>query len=336
MSIIQKIKNLFKKKKTTILIASPIFDGKDYCFDQWLDGILGLEVPDNVYVDCFLLENTTDLFNTEYFEKVLDKVKPYGDFFALSHVGLTKDMAVNRRLAHLYNYIRGYFLTMEYDYLFIVECDVVLSKYDLIKLWSIIRPKTFLERVRVFFKKRFVATGVTYYTPPPLTEKAKELLSKEKDLICIDDKFISGFGDTMMLKKLVLDETILKSYDEPLPIYIAGKSDWITIPTVPSKSYGQCPDYEAFKIDEVKKMSGVRKIAGCPVGCLLLDKKVFTKPAPLFFRFNSELALYNDWLFVMDLQRRGYEIWCDFDMKPLHLHRRWDAEVINEKAEVEI
>ena len=112
-----------------VLVSSPTASAKNYCFEQWLDNVMGFKYPN---FDIRLFDNTQDGGkNAERLVKIYEerygKTEPKGKFYAWNSMELhnkqRKDNVISR-MALSHNDCRLYALHNGYDYLLHLESDV--------------------------------------------------------------------------------------------------------------------------------------------------------------------------------------------------------------------
>jgi len=186
-----------KVNKPRVLLAAPIYDGKDYIIDRYIERIKELTY-DNY--DILLVDNS----KTIDFAK---KVKKMG----VNIVKLKWEENSKKRLVSSRNYIREYALKNNYDYFFSLECDIL-------------PPKDVIEQLLSCEKK--IVCGWYYITPYPHT---RPCLSREWTMI--EMKFahviplpiymakhklmkcwLGSFG-CMLIHRSVLEKIKFKTYD---------------------------------------------------------------------------------------------------------------------------
>lgn len=104
--------NELNMKYPKILIAAPTYSGKDYVLDEYVNHIRNIDYPNFQFI---LVDNS---IGTSYLKKLRKK----GINAFHTHRGYNSRSA----LAISYNFIRDYFLKGDFDYLLIVESDLLV------------------------------------------------------------------------------------------------------------------------------------------------------------------------------------------------------------------
>ena len=100
------------EKKLKILVAAPIFDGMEYCIDTFIDRIKSLSYGD---YDILLVDNSKiDLFSKEIRDK-----------HGIDVVCLSLDVSNMEKIIQCRNYILDYAVDKCYDYVLMMDCDVI-------------------------------------------------------------------------------------------------------------------------------------------------------------------------------------------------------------------
>ena len=112
-----------------ILIASPVFDGMEYCFMDFLFRVNNVEIPEGYTADTLIVDNssTTDFIEKYKNMKGFSKIKFY-------HQEKISDEKPMEKLIRSRNYIVDYAKDNDYDYLFMLDSDVMLPFDILVKL----------------------------------------------------------------------------------------------------------------------------------------------------------------------------------------------------------
>jgi len=98
--------------KFKILVAAPIFDGMRYCIDQFIDRIKHLDYGD---YDILLVDNSkSDLFSEELREK-----------YDVNVSYLPMDVPNMEKIIQSRNRILDYAVNKSYDYILMMDCDVI-------------------------------------------------------------------------------------------------------------------------------------------------------------------------------------------------------------------
>lgn len=105
-----------------VLIACPVYDGMKYCFDELLNSFRAFDYTN---YDILLMDNSR---NKEFY-KNLKKIK----YVTKVYLPM-KDKENLRRLVRARNKIIGYFLKRNYDYLLMMDADVIAPPETIKKL----------------------------------------------------------------------------------------------------------------------------------------------------------------------------------------------------------
>jgi len=104
-----------------ILVGAPISDMHAYCFDEFINAITSLSYPN---YNILLIENSkTDTF----YEKIKNKAPIHK---------ITYQKRARERVTQAHNYLREKVINEDYDYLFILDQDVIPPKDVLERLTS--------------------------------------------------------------------------------------------------------------------------------------------------------------------------------------------------------
>lgn len=272
---------------TRVLIATPTYSGKEYCRQQFLDALLNLKVQkESVDLTILIMENTSKDFDISYWEKLNDAVKGLGDRVWVSHIVFNPMYPIDYRLQMLFNMAAGIVKDYGYDYLFIVEADVILNEHDLHDLLT-----TAETGARV-------VSGVTAYPSGPEVMVYKELADNEGD------------APTM---------------DYSLPIVAGGeRTFWLPLKYPQQKLHGHFPRAVAFTKDEaVAKCGTVEQVRGFSLGCCLIHRSVLERVP---FRCSYRGSAYPDILFSMDCNAEKILLTVNWNVRPEHLARPWEDE----------
>jgi len=104
------------KKPKKVLVTCPTYEGKEYCFQEWIDNVKNLTYPN---YDILVVDNSpTDAY-----------VKKYGDQVPMVHIDFTgqKDHPTYRMCKSM-AYARGVFLKGEYTHWMNIEADNIPPK----------------------------------------------------------------------------------------------------------------------------------------------------------------------------------------------------------------
>lgn len=142
-----------------ILVACPTSRDKNYCFERWIDNVVGFTYPN---YDIVMFDNTCDGgknagFLNDYFKNNFG-VFTDKKFQALNSLTLNKIKnldSLKERIALSHNDCRNYTLNNDYDFLFHLESDVI-------------PPPDVIENL-LFHKKE--VTSAVYYTDDGMYRK---------------------------------------------------------------------------------------------------------------------------------------------------------------------
>jgi len=193
----------------TILLGTMTYKGKDYILDRWMKRINKLIIPDNTLVDFLVIDNTDDdgeyasFINKNYNIKVL-RSKRYDD--------------TRTTIATARNMLRDKVIECNYDYLFMLEIDVIppidilteLINHDVpvvsgyyyvgqglhFKRPCVVLPFKEMEGVKTFDE------AVKYKSENKIIENAVELALTKNKLV----KVFEGSMGNCLIKKEVLEK----------------------------------------------------------------------------------------------------------------------------------
>ena len=111
-----------------ILIAAPIYDGKEYCLEQYLEAVKKLDYPK---INLLLVDNSE---KDTFYKKWRDKIP------GLIRLEMPNETP-NKRIALSMEYIRKYFLANDYTRWFNLEVDVIVPPDILVELLKYDRNK---------------------------------------------------------------------------------------------------------------------------------------------------------------------------------------------------
>jgi hypothetical protein len=98
-----------------VLIFTPIYDGKDYCFQEFVENIKKFTYKNKEHI---FVDNTND--GGVYFEKIKTILEPLG--IKVFHV--ERGNSSREALARAQNFARNYFLNGDYDNFLSLESDI--------------------------------------------------------------------------------------------------------------------------------------------------------------------------------------------------------------------
>ena len=96
-----------------VLVGCPVYDGMEYCFDEFLNSIKSFDYSN---YDILLVENSRD-------KKFYNKIKKI-DGIRVIYKNMKEEKNM-RRLVRARNKILDYFLERDYDYLLMMDADVI-------------------------------------------------------------------------------------------------------------------------------------------------------------------------------------------------------------------
>lgn len=102
--------------KSKILVASPVFDGMDYCINEFLNRMRELDYED---YDILIVDNSrkNDFFNKLSNEECINLIRDAND-----------ETTNKLRLVNSRNIILEYAIKNNYDYILMMDCDVIPPK----------------------------------------------------------------------------------------------------------------------------------------------------------------------------------------------------------------
>lgn len=149
-----------------ILIGCPIFEGKEYCFTQFLKGLESLTYEN---FDICLVDNSKSV---DFFKKIKSAAsawnKNHKQFFFVERIPFDTPLPLDR-IVRARNVLRKKVLEGGYDYFFSLEADVV-------------PPVDVIERL--LSRKKEIVSGV-YFNLVPATNSLVALVYKK---IGVDEK----------------------------------------------------------------------------------------------------------------------------------------------------
>lgn len=104
----------YKTRPPYILVACPTYDGKQYCFQKWIDRVKSLTWS---HYDIFVVDNSA---TPDFFEKYRQQIPMYRQTFGAGE----KDDAMYRVCRSMAR-IQKYFLSGRYDFWLNIEADVI-------------------------------------------------------------------------------------------------------------------------------------------------------------------------------------------------------------------
>jgi len=112
-----------------ILVACPTSRDKNYCFERWIENVVGFSYPN---YDIAMFDNTCDDgknadFLNDYFKNNYGSFadKKFQAFNSLKLNKIKKLESVKERIAISHNDCKNYALNNDYDFLFHLESDVI-------------------------------------------------------------------------------------------------------------------------------------------------------------------------------------------------------------------
>lgn len=112
--------------KESLLVFTPTYDEKDYCLEQYLDGLLKLD-DSGFASQILILDNSRD---TENFNHLSDRLSEFPGIIVSHYQPCEKDTP-RQVHATVFNMGRTLFLQNEFDYFLSIESDVVPNPNDL-------------------------------------------------------------------------------------------------------------------------------------------------------------------------------------------------------------
>jgi hypothetical protein len=288
------------KPTKSILISTPTYRGKDYCWKEYIDGILNLDVPEGYSVDTLIVENDVDRNAIDYYVTLADRLEGTGITLSRCMAG-GNEFRGHVRLTLLYNYIRGYLLYFGYDYLFNVESDMVLKPDTLTTLVKTMEEANTLKaRLKRHGRKCGAVTAVTSYPP-----------NKDQP---------NAGGNTMIGTMFKEGEHRVFHNKQFMSMLVNGKVGWITVDVPMLRATGFSPQWVCYTPADIGRLIRAKKfpvIKTAGLGCILIDSKVFKD---LYFRVNSIYDWSCDLYFVPDIKKKGYDTIVDPRVWPKHLY----------------
>jgi GT2 family glycosyltransferase len=113
-------------KTPKILVASPTFDGMRYCINEFLRKILDLDYPE---YDILIIENSE---SKDFFNELKESFKNTKINFQRVEADDNKNKNKMNKIVESRNKIIKYALENSYDYILMMDCDVIPPK-DIIK-----------------------------------------------------------------------------------------------------------------------------------------------------------------------------------------------------------
>ena len=107
-----------KKKLPKILVGGPTFDGKNYCFEDWIENIKNFTYSN---FDVFLADNSDSSDNSKMYK---EKYGVECEWVTNAH----NRGSIMKRVADGHNAVRKYMLDNDYDFLLHLESDVFPPK----------------------------------------------------------------------------------------------------------------------------------------------------------------------------------------------------------------
>jgi len=128
--------SLFNSYSFTIV---SLLAGREWVYDEWFNGIMSLEKPENVNL---LVMNDSHNKNFENMLKMLYNIKGFKSISIfespINQQALNTSIDKHKRVANLYNYILA---NVKTDFILTVEDDVIIPPNALKDLFSLFRPK---------------------------------------------------------------------------------------------------------------------------------------------------------------------------------------------------
>lgn len=200
-----------------ILVCSPTARVKDYCFDAWIDNVMGFSYP---LFDVAVFDNTdnTGAYSDEINRRVSDKYGPNSRFTAYNSLLLNKvpshqalTMGVIQKMALSHNDCRRLCYYGNYDYILHLETDVFPPPYVIESLLlsgeQVVGGLYYIDegsfRKPMFFLKYEIAEGFIRAWPSSVSH---EVLCFSEDLV---EVATVGLGCTL-IKRDVFKRVIFR------------------------------------------------------------------------------------------------------------------------------
>lgn len=346
------------RREKTIMLICPTFKDKEYCLDAWIEAVKALTIPKGYGVSVWILENNQGRAeDVSYYKTICEKVAGLG-WFVCHWTGSTQ-IASREHLANVFNLGLSVFRLMGYDYLFIVEADVILKPDHLERLLRARKP---------------VVTGLVCYgqwagdigkyeaqdptagggVAVPAGERRIQLTGMVRNMReqgqtvpahlqrALDGATTMEAAGTlpgatapmpMLFQEMSRSPEHFNLERTLLPAVLDGKAGWIPL-FAPLSNHGFSVYCKGYRWQDIQAWPrDLVRVAGAGIGCILIRKEVFVLPwyrwlhrrlhPPLIFRWLPATESYNDIVFSMDLGARGWPIWCDRSVYPEHRHRQW-------------
>lgn len=301
----------------SLLIGIPTYDGKKYCQEEFFECLFNLEIPDGYDVDILVMENNSNVMDTHYMAELNDFFRAKGyDNISVGHVGVADKYNLQQRLAIVYNFIRGYFNYFEFDRMLALESDMMIGKHHLVKLNEEME-KLLEEGINVG-----KIDAISEYPKKEISPTDQEELERD-GIFVAGREFTNIEYNTMIYKKLSLDETNLAHAEEPLPLLIGPKGGYLNVKVPAMNKYGYLIEHVPYSHEEMIDFAlskAILEVEGAPLGCSLIRKEVIQK---IPFRYSALLGVFNDVVFNIDLRRAGYRIFVDCSIWPEHKALPW-------------
>lgn len=188
---------MVESKEPKVLLGCPVYDGKDYIIDRYIERIKELTYPN---YDILLVDNS----KTVDFAK---KIKKLG----VNVIKLKWQDNSKKRVVSARNYIRDYALKNNYDYFFSLECDLIAPKDIIEQLlsckkeivcgWYYICPHPY---IRPCLSREWTMVGGKFQHVLPLPE----YMAKHKLMKC----WLGSFG-CILIHRSVLEKIKFKTYN---------------------------------------------------------------------------------------------------------------------------
>ena len=184
-----------------ILVASPIYDKMEYCFSYFLESINSISYPH----DILLVENSKD---DKFYEKIKDQVNVIKDNSEGTNL---------QKVVHSRNLILDYALKNNYDYVLMLDSDVLVPKDIIEKLlnhkkdivsglyYNYFNEKLLPVAWTLFTEQEFQELKNKYHISQPRLEIRRHLTQEEASSNKLIEVLYPSAG-CMLISRKVFDE----------------------------------------------------------------------------------------------------------------------------------